>query len=121
MRARLIATASWQSVGREGTKDIAFTVAKNDVEATVEVIKENMESFTAQGYEVEEDVAKVSIIGAGMTSNPGVAAKMFEALSNGGINIKMISTSEIRITVVVDAYNADRAVRYIHDAFALAD
>jgi len=110
-----------QSVGRGGTKDIVFTVAKTDVEATVDVIKENMESFTAQGYEVEEDVAKVSIIGAGMTSNPGVAAKMFEALSNGGINIKMISTSEIRITVVVDAYNADRAVRYIHDAFALAD
>lgn len=110
-----------QSVGRGGTKDIAFTVAKGDVEAAVEVIKEDMNVFTAKGYEVEEGVAKVSIIGAGMTSHPGVAAKMFEALSSGGINIKMISTSEIRITVVVDVNDADRAVRRIHDAFDLAD
>lgn len=110
-----------QSVGRGGTKDIAFTVAKGDVEGAVEVIKEDMQIFTATGYEVEEGVAKVSIIGAGMTSHPGVAAKMFEALSSGGINIKMISTSEIRITVVVDVNDADRAVRRIHDAFDLAD
>lgn len=110
-----------QSVGRGGTKDIAFTVAKGDVDAAIEVIKEDMKVFTAQGYEVEEGVAKVSIIGAGMTSHPGVAAKMFEALSSGGINIKMISTSEIRITVVVDENDADRAVRRIHDAFDLAD
>ncbi len=110
-----------QSVGRGGTKDIAFTVAKGDVEAAIGVIQEDMHVFTAKGYEVEEGVAKVSIIGAGMTSHPGVAAKMFEALSSGGINIKMISTSEIRITVVVDAADADRAVRRIHDAFDLAD
>lgn len=110
-----------QSVGREGTKDIVFTVAKGDVDAAIEVIKENQAVYTAQGYEVDTDVAKVSIIGAGMSSHPGVAAKMFEALSNNGINIKMISTSEIRITVVVDEYNADRAVRCIHDAFALAE
>ena len=110
-----------QSVGRGGTKDIAFTVAKGDVEAAIGVIQEDMNVFTAKGYEVEEGVAKVSIIGAGMTSHPGVAAKMFEALSSGGINIKMISTSEIRITVVVDAADADRAVRRIHDAFDLAD
>ena len=110
-----------QSVGRGGTKDIAFTVARGDVDAAIEVIKEDMKVFTAQGYEVEDGVAKVSIIGAGMTSHPGVAAKMFEALSSGGINIKMISTSEIRITVVVDENDADRAVRRIHDAFDLAD
>lgn len=110
-----------QSVGRGGTKDIAFTVAEGDVEAAIEVIKEDLKIFTAQGYEVENGVAKVSIIGAGMTSHPGVAAKMFEALSNAGINIKMISTSEIRITVVVDEADADRAVRCIHDAFDLAD
>ena len=110
-----------QSVGRGGTTDIAFTVAKGDVEAAIGVIQEDMNVFTAKGYEVEEGVAKVSIIGAGMTSHPGVAAKMFEALSSGGINIKMISTSEIRITVVVDAADADRAVRRIHDAFDLAD
>ena len=110
-----------QSVGREGTKDIAFTVAKDDLDAAIEVIKEDMKIFTAKGYEVETGVAKVSIVGAGMTTHPGVAAKMFGALSAGGINIKMISTSEIRITVVVDENEADRAVRLIHDAFDLAD
>ncbi len=110
-----------QSVGREGTKDIAFTVAKDDLDAAVDVIKDDMKIFTAKGYEVETGVAKVSIVGAGMTSHPGVAAKMFGALSAGGINIKMISTSEIRITVVVDEKDADRAVRLIHDAFDLAD
>ena len=110
-----------QSVGRGGTKDIAFTVARGDVDAAIEVIKEDMKVFTAQGYEVEDGVAKVSFIGAGMTCHPGVADMMFEALSWGGINMKMISTSEIRITVVVDENDADRAVRRIHDAFDLAD
>jgi len=110
-----------QSVGRDSTKDIAFTVAQSDLDAAVEVIKVNQGVFTAQGFEVEEGVAKVSIIGAGISSHPGVAARMFEALSNQGINIKMISTSEIRITVVVDENDADRAVRSIHEAFELAD
>lgn len=110
-----------QSVGRDGTKDITFTVAKGDEEAAIEIIKDNQDVLTAKSYEVEEEVAKVSIIGAGMTSHPGVAAKMFEALSGAGINIKMISTSEIRITVLVDEYNADRAVRCIHDGFDLGD
>lgn len=108
-----------QSIGRDGTKDIAFTVSRNDVDAAVEVIRDNMESFTAKSYEVDSTLAKVSIIGAGMTTHPGVAAKMFEALSGAGINILMISTSEIRVTVVVDEADADRAVRRIHDAFDL--
>lgn len=108
-----------QSIGRDGTKDIAFTVSRSDVEAAVEVIRDNMESFTAKSYEVDTTLAKVSIIGAGMTTHPGVAAKMFEALSGAGINIRMISTSEIRVTVVVDEADADRAVRHIHEAFDL--
>ena len=66
-------------------------------------------------------MAKVSIIGAGMVSNPGVAAKMFEALANGNVNIKMIATSEIRITVLIDENDANRAMRLVHDAFDLAE
>ncbi len=110
-----------QSVGRDGTKDIAFTVAKSDVEEAEKVVQDSLGVFTAKNYEVETGIAKVSIIGAGMNSHPGVAARMFEALSNAGINIKMISTSEIRITVVVEEADADRAVRRIHSAFDLAD
>ena len=83
------------------------------------IIHENMDSITAKGVEYEENVAKVSIIGAGMTSNPGVAAKMFEALYSAGINIKMISTSEIRITVLIDEADANAAMRSVHDAFGL--
>ena len=69
----------------------------------------------------EQDVAKISIVGAGMLSNPGVAAKMFEALYAANINIKMIATSEIRITVLIDEIDANRAVRTVHDAFRMGD
>ena len=110
-----------QSVGREGTKDISFTVAKTDLKDALETIHENMDGITAKKVEYEEHVAKVSIIGAGMTSNPGVAAKMFEALFGVGINIKMISTSEIRITVLIDEADTERAMRAVHDAFALGE
>lgn len=108
-----------QSVGRDGTKDISFTVSKEDLEEALHIIHENMDSITAKGVEYEENVAKVSIIGAGMTSNPGVAAKMFEALYSAGINIKMISTSEIRITVLIDEADVNGAMRSVHDAFGL--
>ena len=108
-----------QSVGRHGTKDIAFTVARTDLDETLEIIKRHMESLGATTLESEENVAKLSIIGAGMTSNPGVAAKMFEALANVGVNIKMISTSEIRITVLIDEEDVERSMRSVHDAFSL--
>ncbi|MDK2968229.1 aspartate kinase [Lacrimispora sp.] len=110
-----------QSIGREERKDISFTVAKPDLKETMELLNEHKEGITAQGVTSEEDVAKVSIIGAGMTSNPGVAAKMFEALYNAGINIKMIATSEIRITVLLHEEDVNRAMRTVHDAFDLAD
>ena len=110
-----------QSVGRHGTKDIAFTVARTDLEEALEIIKRHMDSLGAQTLESEEKVAKLSIIGAGMTSNPGVAAKMFEALASVGVNIKMISTSEIRITVLIDEADVERAMRSVHDAFSLGD
>lgn len=110
-----------QSVGREDTKDISFTVAKTDLLETTTLLNEHKETLTAQEVGCEEGVAKLSIIGAGMLSNPGVAAKMFEALYSSGINIKMIATSEIRITVLIDEQDTNRAMRAVHDAFDLAD
>lgn len=110
-----------QSVGRDGTKDISFTVAKTDLADALQIIHDNMDAITAKNVEYEENVSKVSIIGAGMTSNPGVAAKMFEALFNVGVNIKMISTSEIRITVLIDEADTERAMRAVHDAFSLGE
>ncbi|MGN0299336.1 MAG: aspartate kinase [Lachnospiraceae bacterium] len=110
-----------QSVGRAGTKDISFTVAETDLAQAILVLHENQASITARAIEHEEGVAKVSIIGAGMTTNPGVASKMFEALYGANINIKMIATSEIRITVLVDERDTELAMRAIHDKFALGD
>ncbi|EXG83551.1 MAG: aspartate kinase [Lacrimispora sphenoides] len=110
-----------QSIGREERKDISFTVAKTDLKDTMNLLMENKESITAQDVTSEENVAKISIIGAGMTGNPGVAAKMFEALSSANVNIKMIATSEIRITVLIDEADVNRAMRTVHDAFDLAD
>lgn len=110
-----------QSVGRDNRKDISFTVARTDQQETLKLIRDHLEMLTAQTVSADDEVAKISIIGAGMTSNPGVAAKMFEALSAANINIKMIATSEIRITVLIDEEDANRAMRVVHDAFSLAD
>lgn len=110
-----------QSVGREGRKNISFTVARTDLQEAMTVLNENRESLTAQSVECAADVAKISIIGAGMTSNPGVAARMFEALYSANINIRMIATSEIRITVLIDEKDTNRAMRVVHDAFSLGD
>lgn len=110
-----------QSVGREDTKDISFTVAKPDLKDALALLEANRESITAKDLQFEEGVAKLSIIGAGMCSNPGVAARMFEALYGADVNIKMIATSEIRITVLVDEADVNRAMRTVHDAFDLAD
>ncbi len=106
-----------QSIGREGTKDISFTIARDDVKDVVALLEENKTRITAQRIEVDETVAKVSVVGAGMLSNPGVAAKMFEALYSAGINIRMIATSEIRITVLLDEADAEKAMRVVHDQF----
>ena len=110
-----------QSIGREERKDISFTVAKEDLQDTMDLLETNKASITANDITSEEGVAKLSIIGAGMCSNPGVAARMFEALYGANINIKMIATSEIRITVLIDEADVKRAMRTVHDAFDLAD
>ncbi|HIR85307.1 MAG TPA: aspartate kinase [Candidatus Galloscillospira excrementavium] len=106
-----------QSIGRGDTKDISFTVAKGDKDRAKQVLEENREYLGFDHIDVSDDIAKVSIVGAGMINNPGVASKMFEALYNAGVNISMISTSEIKISVLVDAADADKAVQAVHDKF----
>ena len=109
-----------QSVGREGTKDISFTVAEDEVDEAVAILnRHRATSVKCEEIDVDRHVAKVSIVGAGMMSNPGVAARMFEALADVGVNIKMISTSEIRVTVLVDEASVERAMNAVHDKFAL--
>lgn len=110
-----------QSVGRDGTKDISFTVSQDDLKDALTILEENKEPLTIKNITHNESVAKVSIVGAGMMTNPGVASKLFEALFNYGININMISTSEIRITVLVEESEIDKAVRAIHEKFDLAE
>lgn len=106
-----------QSIGREDSKDIAFTVARSDLAATKELLEERKQTLGFTALEINDHVAKVSIVGAGMIGNPGVAAKMFEALSSAGININMIATSEIKVSVLVDERDADRGVQVVHDKF----
>ncbi len=102
-----------QSVGRDGTKDITFTVAKDQAQDAMDAVAEIHEGTTI----CDKNVAKVSIVGAGMETHPGVASKMFEALYDCGINIQMISTSEIKISVLIDINDADKAVQAVHSAF----
>ena len=106
-----------QSIGRSDTKDISFTVAKGDMELARQLLEDNRDSIRFDHIDVSDNIAKVSIVGAGMINNPGVAAAMFEALFNAGININMISTSEIKVSVLVHISDADRAVQVIHDRF----
>ena len=110
-----------QSVGREGTKDISFTVAGDDLENALKILESHKERLTIQEITYNENVAKLSVVGAGMMSNPGVAARMFEALYNSRININMISTSEIRITVLVAEKDIDKAMNAVHDGFAVPE
>ncbi len=105
-----------QSFGRNSTKDIVFTVSKDNGPVAVELLEKSSHLQDAR-IVCDTSVAKVSIVGAGMESHPGTATKMFEALYEKNINIKMISTSEIKISVIIDAENADRAVSAVHAAF----
>ena len=107
-----------QSVGRDGTKDISFTVSEDDLDDAVHILEDHKEALTIKEITSNRDVAKISVVGAGMMSNPGVAAKMFETLYNARININMIATSEIRITVLVDKKDVEKALNAVHDGFA---
>lgn len=110
-----------QSIGRENSKDISFTISRDEADEAVKIIEANKARIGCTGISCNKEVVKVSIVGAGMMSNPGVAAKMFEALFNENININMISTSEIRITVLINEKDAERAVNAVHDAFGLEE
>ena len=110
-----------QSIGRENSKDISFTVSRDEADEAVKILEGNLNRVGGKSISCNKEVAKVSIVGAGMMSNPGVAAKMFEALYNQNININMISTSEIRVTVLIHERDAERAANAVHDAFGLEE
>lgn len=110
-----------QSIGRENSKDISFTVSRDEADEAVKILEGNLSRVGGKSISCNKEVAKVSIVGAGMMSNPGVAAKMFEALYNQNININMISTSEIRVTVLIHERDAERAANAVHDAFGLEE
>ncbi|MDO4567155.1 MAG: aspartate kinase [Oscillospiraceae bacterium] len=106
-----------QSVERDETRDISFTIAESELERALALLQEHKDSIGFRELTVDKDVAKVSIIGSGMISNAGVASRMFGALSDAGISIRMITTSEIQISVIVDRKEVDRAVEAVHDEF----
>ena len=106
-----------QSIGREDSKDISFTVHEKDLEDAQEILTENQEVLCFDHIEVDGNIGKVSIVGAGLMTNCGMAARMFEALYEAGINIQMINTSEIRVSVLLDEGDVDRAVRAIQAKF----
>ena len=106
-----------QSIGRDTTKDISFTLSKAHLPAAIEILNEAQSTIGFKDISVNEKISKLSIVGAGMANNPGVAAGMFEALYNAGINIQMISTSEIKVSVLIDLKDSDKAVQVVHDRF----
>ena len=106
-----------QDIGHEEGKDICFTVAEGDLKKAAELLESHKAELRFARLETNADIAKVSVVGSGMINNPGVAAKLFEALYDAHININMISTSEIKISVLVDKKDADRAVQAVHDKF----
>ena len=106
-----------QSVGRDGSKDITFTVTEDQAKDAIDAIESIKDILNYKSITSDNSISKVSIVGAGMETHPGVAAKMFEALSDANINIQNISTSEIKISVLIDQKDADRAVVAVHDKF----
>ncbi len=106
-----------QSIGRGDTKDISFTVSAADKDSALELLRENQARLGFSDINCDDNIAKVSIVGAGMATNPGIASRMFEALAGANVNIQMISTSEIKISVLIEKSAAERAVHAIHDAF----
>ena len=106
-----------QSVGRDGTKDISFSVKRSEGENALKCLESIKDTFEYKDIKCSNSVAKISTVGAGMESHPGVAAKMFEALYDANINIQMISTSEIKISVIIEEKYADKALSVVHEAF----
>ena len=109
-----------QSNGHDGRQDISFTIGQEDLDIALKALEENKERLTAQEIAHDENVAKLSIVGAGMATNPGVAAMFFEAMYDAGVNIEMISTSEIKITLLIPRKDIDEAMIAVHDKFKIA-
>ncbi|HVL65596.1 MAG TPA: aspartate kinase [Actinomycetota bacterium] len=110
-----------QNVSEDGRTDISFTLPKDDLRRAEPLLERTAESVGAGGVRTDADIAKISLVGAGMKTHPGVAADMFDALAEEGINIEIISTSSIRVSCVIRAFEVERAVRAIHDRFSLSD
>jgi aspartate kinase len=108
-----------QNISEHGMTDISFTCPGSDLEKLHPVLNEQVEKLGAREYLVDESIAKLSVVGAGMKSNPGIAAKMFKILAENNINIEMISTSAIRVSVVIDSAVAQTAMQKLHTAFGL--
>ncbi|MBE5822412.1 MAG: aspartate kinase [Clostridiales bacterium] len=108
-----------QPIGEHFEKDISFTISKENLKKTLEVLKKNIDIIGAKDVRYREDLCKISVVGVGMINNPGIAAKIFEALYENNINMHMITTSEIKISVLVNFEDADIAVKSIHDKFFL--
>jgi aspartate kinase len=115
--AHIVVDMIIQNASEDGTTDMTFTVPKADHQRAVAIVEKALPAMHAKGIKVDTDIAKVSVVGVGMRTHAGVAATMFQALARENINIQMISTSEIKISVVLDAKQSDQAVRALHDAF----
>jgi aspartate kinase len=109
-----------QSVSKHGTTDISFTIHENDLEAATRLLDPVIKEVRAAGLITTSGVAKLSVVGIGMRSHSGVAARLFDCLGKGGINIQLISTSEIKIAVIIDGKDADRAAQLTHQEFGLS-
>jgi aspartate kinase len=109
-----------QSVSEYGTTDVSFTINENDLEAATKLLTPVIAEVKAAGLLTTSGVAKLSVVGIGMRSHSGVAARLFDCLGKGGINIQLISTSEIKIAVVIDGQDADRAAQLTHQEFGLS-
>jgi aspartate kinase len=116
-RANIVVDMIIQNASADGTTDLTFTVPRVDFDKARGLLEATARQIGAQGIAAQTDVAKVSIVGVGMRAHAGIAARMFEVLSAEGINIQMISTSEIKISVVIDAKYTELAVRTLHGAF----
>ncbi|HBQ95930.1 MAG TPA: hypothetical protein DD856_13650 [Sulfobacillus sp.] len=108
-----------QALSHNQLNDIAFTIEEEDVNRAEPIVKECLRKLGGNSLTIDTQVAKVSAIGSGMLGRPGVAARVFQALANGNINIQMIGTSEIKISCIIDRKDAERAMRLIHDEFQL--
>ena len=115
--AHIVVDMIIQNASADGTTDLTFTVPKADHKKALAIVERTLPAVNAQGVRVDTDMAKISVVGVGMRTHAGVAAKMFEVLAREGINIEMISTSEIKISVVVDAKYTELAVRVLREAF----